>query len=97
MPGRDTDIPRDLRQIVDSAEETGRGLLLDLHPPAAWHDCLECNERLHAQTVIHHRGDLRAVKYSCTCGVLWLWDAEADELYYRGEAEVETFESLDEE
>lgn len=89
MTDRESEVPLDLQHALDNVEDGGRGLLFDIHPPEEWHDCPECGERLHAQSVIHDGpDDILAVKYSCKCLALWVWEAETDELHYRGEAEV---------
>jgi hypothetical protein len=91
MADDESEVPLDLQDAIENAEDGGGGLWLDIHPPTDWHDCPECGTRLYGQSLFHANGDILAVTYSCTnddCLTLWVWEQATDELYYRGEAEV---------
>lgn len=86
----ESEVPLDLKTVIENAggEGGGLGTMMGLHPPDEWHDCPNCGERLHGQSVIHADDELVAVKYSCDCLARWVWERSTDELHYNGEMEV---------
>jgi hypothetical protein len=67
MADRDAEISLDLRHALQTADDGGRGLWADLHPPPDWHDCPDCGTQLSGQSLFHTGpDDVLAVTYSCT-------------------------------
>lgn len=94
----DSEVPLDLAHAIENAESGGSGIstMMELHPPENWHDCPDCGNRLHGQSVIRAGDELIAVTYSCDCLARWVWERSTDELHYRGEMNVVSFSHPDE-
>jgi hypothetical protein len=91
MTDRDSEVPLDLQDAMQTATDDGSGFWLDLHPPTDWHDCPDCGTRLSGLSLFHTNDDVLAVTYACLhddCFARWIWEKQTDELYYRGKAEV---------
>jgi hypothetical protein len=91
MPDREAAVPCNLQHAMQTAEDGGSGLWVDLHPPTDWHDCPECGTRLYGRSLFHTNDDILVVTYSCLhddCLVRWIRETAPDELYYQGETEV---------
>lgn len=71
MSQEDSEVPLDLQHAIQAAKSDGEGRYYGSLPVIRVHDCPACDNRLHAQLVIHDGDEILAVQYACACLTLW--------------------------